>query len=48
MSLPAAMWQVRQFLPRHHLADLEDYPAMSPEEVATIDVLTGDMGGEVD
>lgn len=44
--LSEARSQVRKLLATHYLLDLEKSPVVAPEEVATIDVLAGDLDGE--
>lgn len=47
MSLSAAKLKVRQFLAGRYPADLGEHLAMYSREVVKIDVLAGDLDGEV-
>lgn len=48
VKLSSAKLQVRQFLAKWYVRDLQESLAVFPEEVATIDGFPGDLDGEVE
>lgn len=48
MSLSDARWLVRQLLAARYPVDPVESPSTAPEEVASSDVLSGDLKGEAD